>query len=92
MLCADNSQYCHVCRSQEQPQQQQQQQQQAAPEQQAYSGPSDVILVTDADTPTGELVTLQLILLRWARQLLSRAPLQDKPGMLHDRSADHSQT
>jgi len=43
--------------------QQQQQQQEAAPEP-AYTGPRDVILVTDADSPTGELVTLQLILLR----------------------------
>lgn len=43
---------------------QEQQQAAAAPEPEAYSGPRDVILVTDADTPTGELVTLQLILLR----------------------------
>jgi hypothetical protein len=45
-------------------QEQQQQQQQQAAERDAYDGPRDIILVTDADTPTGELVTLQLILLR----------------------------
>jgi hypothetical protein len=43
---------------------QEQQQAAAASEAEAYSGPRDVILVTDADSPTGELVTLQLILLR----------------------------
>jgi hypothetical protein len=43
---------------------QEQQQQQQAAERDAYDGPRDIILVTDADTPTGELVTLQLILLR----------------------------
>jgi hypothetical protein len=40
----------------QEPQQQQQQQEE--------EGEKDMVLVTDADTPTGELVVLQLILLR----------------------------
>jgi hypothetical protein len=55
---------------QEPEQEQQQQQASAVPQVDAYDGPRDVILVTDADTPTGELVTLQLILLRCNPQLL----------------------
>lgn len=56
--------HCALCLFSVQPQEQQQQQPQAPPQPEAYSGPKDVILVTDADSATGELVTLQLILLR----------------------------
>jgi hypothetical protein len=68
------------------PQEQQQQQAVAASEAEAYSGPRDVILVTDADTPTGELVTLQLILLR----LVQCNGLTAKAGLLTNSMVCHS--
>lgn len=65
---------------QEQEQEQQQQQASTVPQVDAYDGPRDVIMVTDADTPTGELVTLQLILLRAKVRILVKDTVAAKNG------------
>lgn len=49
----------------QEPQQQQQQEED--------NGEKDTVLVTDADTPTGELVVLQLILLRYVQETALQA-------------------
>jgi hypothetical protein len=38
-------------------------------EEEEDEGDGDAVLVTDADTPIGELITLQLILARWVRSV-----------------------
>ena len=46
-----------------------------APQEQEPEGPRDAVLVTDADSPTGEFIVLQLILARWACCLIRIYPL-----------------
>jgi hypothetical protein len=67
----------------QEPQQQQQQEEE--------SGEKDVILVTDADTPTGELVVLQLILLRWGVQVQGYSLLLHAAALLFSTCHDSSQ-